>query len=71
MNIGSLLRGVAGGRRGATGHGTTGGARPTTGGGVGESIGRAVDGQMSGRRRGGAGSGGLGGMLRKFGRGRF
>lgn len=74
MNLGSLLRGVAGGRRGTTGHGmsgrgTVGGARPTGGGGIGESVGRAVDGQMSGRRS--TGGGGLGGMLRKFGRGRF
>jgi hypothetical protein len=75
MNLGSLLRGVAGGRRGAGhgtgGHGTGGGARPAAGGGIGETVGRAVDGQMAGRRGTGAGGGGLGGMLRKFGRGRF
>ena len=67
MNLGSLLRGVAGSRRGTTGHGTTGGARPTAGGGLGETIGRAVDGQASGRCGAGTGAGGLGGLLRRFG----
>ncbi|MDP9408040.1 MAG: hypothetical protein M3P95_09270 [Actinomycetota bacterium] len=69
MNLGSLLRGVAGGRRGTTGgYGTTGGvgAPGTTAGtgGVGETIGRAVDGQTAGGRGGSAR--GLGGVLRRF-----
>jgi hypothetical protein len=70
MNLSGLVRSVTSGGRG----GAAGGPR-RGGGGLGESIGRAVDGNGRGGRgarggAGGTGGGGLGGVVRRFTGGR-
>jgi len=94
MNLEKLLRQVASGRGGMTGHGPGAGGGYGTGyrapgygasgyrapgsgtsrsGGIGETIGRAIDRELANRRRGGKSSsaGGLGSLLRRFGGTRY